>query len=124
MKKDCRECKNSSINEISQIGKIFDTSIESLENGVKWLKEELNQDPENAAAGATPFLNMFGWILGGWVMCKSALSTSNNKKNDLSEKFCKDKINTSLFYCTTYLPTASSFLSTIKNSYKTLSVIS
>ena len=111
-------------NEISQIGKKFDSSIKSLESGVEWLKEEINRNPENAVAGATPFLNMFGWILGGWVMSKSAISASHNKNKNLSEKFCKDKINTSLFYCTTYLPTASSFLSTIKNSYKTLNTIS
>ena len=124
MKKDSDECKNSSVVEIAQIGNLMDSSIKSLENGANWLKNELNQNPENAAAGATPFLNMFGWILGGWVMCKSSLNAHINAKKDLSEQFCKDKINTSLFFCTTYLPTASSLLSTIKNSYKTIGAIS
>ena len=96
-------------------------SINSLENAANWLKEELKRNPENAAAGATPFLNMFGWTLGGWVMCRCSMHAISNE--DLNERFCIEKINTSLFFCTTYLPTSSSLLSTIKYSYKTVGTI-
>ena len=55
------------------MGNLLDEATSSLENSAAWLKEELNKNPDNAAAGATPFLNMFGWILGGWIMCNSSL---------------------------------------------------
>ena len=121
IREEAETCKRSSSSEIITIGNLLYSSVNSLEDAANWLKEELIRNPENAAAGATPFLNMFGWTLGGWVMCRSSLHASNNK--NLNEKFCKDKINTSLFFCTTYLPTSSSLLSTIKESYKTVGTI-
>ena len=124
MKTISSKCLKSKEEDIFKIGEIFDFSINSLETAAKWIKDEINENPEHSAAGATPFLNMLGWTLGGWVMCKSALSSIENKNKDLSEKFYKEKINTSLFFCTTYLPLSSSLLSTIKNSYKTISLIS
>ncbi len=121
MRNEAETCKKSSLSEIITMGDLLNSSINSLENAANWLKEELKRNPENAAAGATPFLNMFGWTLGGWVMCKSSMHAISNE--DLNERFCKDKINTSLFFCTTYLPTSSSLLSTIKCSYKTVGTI-
>ncbi|PPR27172.1 MAG: hypothetical protein CFH34_00449, partial [Alphaproteobacteria bacterium MarineAlpha9_Bin4] len=123
IRKDSDLCKNNPLDDIVEMGLILNSSIDSLEIAAKWLVEELNKNPKNAAAGATPFLNMFGWILGGWVMCKSSLNAASDETNNLSDQFYKDKIKTSLFFCTTYLPSASSLLSTVKNSYKTINTI-
>ena len=96
LEEEAETCKRSSSSEIITIGNLLYSSVNSLEDAANWLKEELIRNPENAAAGATPFLNMFGWTLGGWVMCRSSLHASNNK--NLNEKFCKDKINTFYFF--------------------------
>tara|TARA_B100001248_G_C27393258_1_gene463751 strand:- start:1127 stop:2896 length:1770 start_codon:yes stop_codon:yes gene_type:complete len=117
--KECRNCKNI---EIVTMGNLLESCIKSVESSAFWLKEELDENPENAAAGATPFLNMFGWALGGWIMCKSSLNSLNNKI--LDDEFRKEKIDTALFFCTTYLPLATSLSSTIKYSCKTLQRIS
>tara|TARA_B100001989_G_scaffold97468_1_gene68040 strand:+ start:1985 stop:3763 length:1779 start_codon:yes stop_codon:yes gene_type:complete len=124
MKKTAFDCKNANLKELSTMGGLLEESITSLESSASWLTEELNKNPDNSAAGATPFLNMFGWILGGWVMCKASLTIEKNSLNkELGNQFCNEKINTSLFFCTTYLPTASALMSTIKHSHKSLSVI-
>lgn len=117
--KEYINCKNS---EIVTMGNLLESCIKSIESSAFWLKEELGENPENAAAGATPFLNMFGWTLGGWIMCKSSLNSFNSKS--LDDEFCKEKIDTALFFCTTYLPLATSLSSTIKYSCKTLQRIS
>ena len=117
--KEYINCKNS---EIVTMGNLLESCIKSIESSACWLREELGENPENAAAGATPFLNMFGWTLGGWIMCKSSLNSFNNKS--LDDEFCKEKIDTALFFCTTYLPLATSLSSTIKYSCKTLQRIS
>jgi len=122
IKKTALDCKKSDLKEIITMGNLLDEATTSLENSAAWLKEELNKNPDNAAAGATPFLNMFGWILGGWIMCNSSLKIIN-KNSELADKFSNEKINTSLFFCTTYLPTASSLMSTIIYSHKSLSAI-
>ena len=122
IKKTALDCKKSDLKEIITMGNLLDEATTSLENSAAWLKEELNKNPDNAAAGATPFLNMFGWVLGGWIMCNSSLKIIN-KNSELADKFSNEKINTSLFFCTTYLPTANSLMSTIINSHKSLSAI-
>ena len=73
-----------------------------------------------SASGATPFLNMFGWILGGWVMLDSANKAQLIILKDKNNKFAKEKINTASFYCNTYLPLASSLQNTIKKSFYAL----
>ncbi len=123
MKEVVSRCIINNSQELKIMGKELENSIKTLESTSAWLIDELEINPEKAASGATPFLNMFGWILGGWIMCKSALNVKENIKKDLSKQFCNDKIKTSLFFCTTYLPTASALSSTIKNSYKSLSVV-
>ena len=79
-----------------------------------------NENPEMAASGATPFLNMYGWILGGWIMTKSAIKAKAIIKNDPKNKFAIEKINTSTFFCKSYLPVANALESTIKFSYKSI----
>jgi hypothetical protein len=115
------DCKK--FDELVIMGELLEKAVANLESSASWLKEEIDQNPENALAGATPFLNMFGWILGGWIMCKSSLAVKNNTNKEISDKFCNEKISTSLFFCTTYLPTASSLMSTIVNSHKSLKII-
>ena len=60
---------------------------------------------------------MFGWILGGWVMVNSAYKSYLILSKKPDDKFSKEKINTAIFYCKTYLPIAISLESTIKNSH-------
>ena len=99
MKKTAFDCKNANLKDLSTMGGLLEESITSLESSASWLTEELNKNPDNSAAGATPFLNMFGWILGGWVMCKASLTIEKNSLNkELGNQFCNEKINTSLFF--------------------------
>ncbi|MAI02545.1 MAG: acyl-CoA dehydrogenase, partial [Rickettsiales bacterium] len=102
--------------EINDMGKLLLQSSKILSDTCDWLHQTFLENPEKAAAGATPFLNMFGWILGGWIMTKSSLKANVILKNKENDKFAQEKICTALFFCNTYLPIANSFKSTIKNS--------
>ena len=59
MKKTAFDCKNTNLKDLSTMGGLLEESITSLESSASWLTEELNKNPDNSAAGATPFLNMF-----------------------------------------------------------------
>ncbi|MBJ57565.1 MAG: hypothetical protein CMP24_04935 [Rickettsiales bacterium] len=105
-----------------EMSKKLEFTKNKLKESCDWLRETYSADPEKAASGATPFLNMFGWTLGGWIMLRSAIIASSLlEEND--NNFLKEKIQTASFFCDTYLPTAASLQSTIINSYKSLSVI-
>ena len=106
--------------DIKAIGKLLLNSKNTLEECSVWLMSLYKENPEMAASAATPFLNMYGWTLGGWIMTKSAIKAKAIIKNDPKNKFAVEKINTSIFFCKSYLPVANALESTIKSSYKSI----
>ena len=107
-------------NNLKEMGELLFKSLNIIEDCSIWLIDKYEENPEISAAGATPFLNMFGWVLGGWVMVDSANKAQLIILKDKNNKFAKEKINTASFFCNTYLPLASSLQNTIKKSFYTL----
>ncbi len=105
---------------IIEMGHLLLKSLNIIEDCSIWLIDKYEENPEISAAGATPFLNMFGWVLGGWVMVDSANKAQLIILKDKNNKFAKEKINTASFFCNTYLPLASSLQNTIKKSFYAL----
>ena len=107
-------------NNLREMGELLFKSLDIIEDCSVWLIDKYEENPEISAAGATPFLNMFGWVLGGWVMLDSANKAQLIILKDKNNKFAKEKINTASFFCNTYLPIASSLQNTIKKSFYAL----
>ena len=107
-------------NNLKEMGELLFKSLDIIEDCSVWLIDKYEENPEISAAGATPFLNMFGWVLGGWVMVDSANKAQLIILKDKNNKFAKEKINTASFFCNTYLPLASSLQNTIKKSFYAL----
>ena len=107
-------------NNLKEMGELLFKSLDVIEDCSVWLIDKYEENPEISAAGATPFLNMFGWVLGGWVMLDSANKAQLIILKDKNNKFAKEKINTASFFCNTYLPLASSLQNTIKKSFYAL----
>ena len=107
-------------NNLREMGELLFKSLDIIDDCSVWLIDKYEENPEISAAGATPFLNMFGWVLGGWVMLNSANKAQLIILKDKNNKFAKEKINTASFFCNTYLPLASSLQNTIKKSFYAL----
>ena len=107
-------------NNLKEMGELLFKSLDIIEDCSVWLIDKYEENPEISAAGATPFLNMFGWVLGGWIMLDSANKAQLIILKDKNNKFAKEKINTASFFCNTYLPLASSLQNTIKKSFYAL----
>ena len=60
-------------NNLKEMGQLLFKSIDIIEDCSVWLIDKHKENPEVSAAGATPFLNMFGWVLGGWIMLDLSL---------------------------------------------------
>lgn len=52
-------------------------SLDALERTSKWLLERLAAAPNDALAGATPYLRLFGSALGGCMLAEDALAARN-----------------------------------------------
>jgi acyl-CoA dehydrogenase len=53
-------------------------ALASLERASKWLLERVTSAPNDALAGATPYLRLFGSTLGGCMLAGEALAAKSN----------------------------------------------
>ena len=72
----------------------------------------LNSNLRNVSASATPFLKMFGQVLGGYYMAKAAI-LANKKYEETKEEYYMNKITISKYYISQLLPLASGYVSSI-----------
>ncbi|MEE9414162.1 MAG: acyl-CoA dehydrogenase C-terminal domain-containing protein, partial [Acidimicrobiales bacterium] len=59
------------------------------------------EDPNQVLAGATQYLRLFGNVIGGWVLAKSALAA---KAGDYEAAFADSKLVSARFYADQVLP--------------------
>jgi acyl-CoA dehydrogenase len=57
-------------------------ALVSLERTSRWLLERVTSSPNEALAGATPYLRLFGSTLGGCVLAAEALAARNVSEGD------------------------------------------
>ena len=97
--------------ELEGAGDLFTSIRASLSDGLvalrgatEWLL--VSEDPNDALAGATPYLELFGTVTGGWLLAKGALAAAR-KLEEADEPFLRAKVATAHFYCTQLLPRAT-----------------
>lgn len=60
--------------------------LAALERCTNWMLEHLGQKPAEALAGATSYLKLAGYVVGGWLMANSALATVGDNSPFASQK--------------------------------------
>ena len=76
-----------------------------------WLRERLGSESNAAAAGATPFLRMFGTVMGGHLLARSAIAARQHLGDGGGDDaFLAAKIATARFYAEQVLPAAPALL--------------
>ena len=88
------ELKKSQNPEIKVIHAQLTAGAQAVSDSVDYIVGEKN--PNNALAGAVPFLKLMGIVAGGWQMARAALAAERLMSSDSS--FCKAKIATARFY--------------------------
>ena len=83
--------------------------VNALDNATGWLLEAHKRDIRDAAAGAMPYLRLWGTVAGGWLMARAALAAQADlKANSGDSAFLKTKITTAKFYGERILPRSAS----------------
>lgn len=86
----------------------------ALRQATRGLLDCLNRDPNSALAGATPYLRMFGTVLGGWFHLRSAIAATDLLARDQGgATFLESRVGLARFYCRQILPQASSLLEAV-----------
>jgi hypothetical protein len=81
--------------------------IAALGEATEWLLANGLADPRNALAGATPYLRLYGTVVGGWFHARQALASRAGAADD---PFLAAKLTTARYYLEQVLPTARGLL--------------
>ena len=81
-------------------------ALDTLAQATSWLQADHDNDPDAAAAGATPYLHLFATTLGGFLLARSALMA---RGTELAES----KRASAEFYVGQLLPPATALLPAI-----------
>ena len=80
-------------------------ALAAMEEATSWLVSNGLADPNDAMAGSTPYLRMFGQLVGGWLLARLALGAQ--RRLDASEgdaEFLATKVVVARFYAEQLLP--------------------
>ena len=91
--------------DLSVLGQRLQAAIADLEHTLGWILETYTQDTNKVAAGATPFLRLFGTVAGGWMMGRMAIAAKGalDQANGDSA-FLESKLATARYYADNILP--------------------
>ena len=111
---------NELIEEMKKEDEVIASMAEKLEKEVSKLSEVtlwlggrmLEGELVDASAAATPYLKMFGQVLGGYYMGKAAI-LANKKFKETKDEFYTDKLTLSKFYMEQLLPLTSGYASAV-----------
>ena len=86
-------------------------AVSALAEATDWLMARLAVAPNGAAAGAAPYLTMFGTVAGGYLLARGAVAARALAVKEAEEAdFLAAKIATACFYAEQILPQAPALL--------------
>ena len=111
---------NKVIDEMNEGGEVLSdmaqklkVEVDRLSEVTLWLGSKmLEGELVDASAGATPYLKMFGQVLGGYYMGKAEI-LATKKLEETGDEYYKEKITLSKFYIEQLLPLASGYASSV-----------
>jgi alkylation response protein AidB-like acyl-CoA dehydrogenase len=114
------EARASGDTVVVEIGERLAEAAATFRSTAEWIMTNGLADPQNALAGATPFLRMAGIVTGGWLLTKSAIAAAAlrtgdgpNGRDGFDDEFLDQKLVTARFYMTQLLPQAAGLVPAI-----------
>ncbi|WP_339705739.1 acyl-CoA dehydrogenase [uncultured Sphingosinicella sp.] len=107
--------------ETAGLAPYLEDALAALESATIWLAEGGGDDN---AAGATPYLRMFGLTVGGWLLAKQAAAAAQRlAAGEGDPAFLNAKIVTARFFAEQFLPQAAALLGPVTRGAETLFAI-
>jgi alkylation response protein AidB-like acyl-CoA dehydrogenase len=94
--------------ELASIRSELAAAGDQLRAATNWILSRGAANPNDALAAATPYLQMFGLVTGGWFLARSALAAQQRLAEGRGDKeWLQEKIATARFYAEQLLPQAA-----------------
>ena len=86
----------------------FSEAIGHLQAATQWLAQNGMADPDNAGAGAYPYMDLMGLVSLAWMWLQMAAASTRALESGTSERaFHEAKLNTARFFIERELPLAA-----------------
>ena len=89
--------------EFASIRAQLNAQLDTLEHATAYMLRTGASDPNSALSGSTPFLRIWGLVVGGWLMAKSALAARDLEADGIAEA----QLPLARFYAEQLLPQAA-----------------
>jgi hypothetical protein len=93
--------------ELAALGSALADGVAVLREATAWLLANTPADPNNAFAGATPFLRLTGIVCGAWVLTRGAIAAAalrDGEGGGFTTAFLDQKLVTAHFFAIQVLP--------------------
>jgi alkylation response protein AidB-like acyl-CoA dehydrogenase len=104
---------NSGVDRLETIAVQASDGIRHLARATDWLIDTGVADKSRGLAAATPYLALFGTVVGGWLLARSALAAHRRQANDCSVGDLRAKQIIAGFYAANILPQAGSLATAV-----------
>jgi hypothetical protein len=103
---------------VPSIGTNLIDAVDALSDATEWLFAHGagTRDPMDALAGATPYLRLFGTVIGGYLLARQAAVATrllDTGGNGFDNDFLRAKVATAKFYAEQLLPQARGLLGAV-----------
>jgi alkylation response protein AidB-like acyl-CoA dehydrogenase len=78
LRETVEEVRASNRPDFGRMGERLAAAVDALEEASRWLGGQLHENPEEALAGAQPYLRLFGLASGGNYLARGALAAARN----------------------------------------------
>jgi hypothetical protein len=98
--------------ELAGIRSALANGVRTAREATDWIITHGPAEPNDALAGAAPYLRLLGLVIGGWLLAQSALAAARRLSSaDGSDAvFLREKVDTARFYAEQLLPQAVGLL--------------
>jgi alkylation response protein AidB-like acyl-CoA dehydrogenase len=104
--------------DLKRAGEAVKREAQALKDTTDFMVAAHDGNPEDGLAGATPYLDQFGYVTGGHFLLKSALAADTIE--DADRGFLDSRKHIACFYADNLLPRAAGFIPAVKAGAETV----
>jgi alkylation response protein AidB-like acyl-CoA dehydrogenase len=116
MRADAATLPGSGDSDLAGIGRALGSALDDLDAATHWLVERLQKALPQALAGATPYLDLAGTAIGGWLMARQAAAARRRMAAEgAHDTFLAGKLATARFFADNLLPRTGALAAAVVN---------
>jgi len=114
MRDDAKALSADGDKDLAALAGALSPALDDLARATQWIVERLKSALPQVLAGASPYLDLTGTTVGGWLLARQALAARRRLASGAADDgYLSGKIATALFYAGNILPRAGGFAAAV-----------